>query len=78
MPRALLSVSDKSGLIDFARGLQGLDWEIISTGGTAKAKVELVEGLGGVVVGIEFVIELTFLHGRDKLAGYDLHSLITY
>ena len=37
MPRALLSVSDKSGLIDFARGLRALDWEIISTGGTAKA-----------------------------------------
>src|SRR6185436_18292363 len=37
MPRALLSVSDKSGLIEFARGLRALDWEIISTGGTAKA-----------------------------------------
>src|SRR5215213_4864991 len=36
MPRALLSVSDKSGLVDFARGLRTLDWEIISTGGTAK------------------------------------------
>ena len=36
MPRALLSVSDKSGLLDFARGLRALDWEIISTGGTAK------------------------------------------
>ena len=52
--------------------------DVLATGGTAKAKVELVEGLGGVVVGIEFVIELTFLHGRDKLAGYDVHSLITY
>ena len=37
MPRALLSVSDKSGLIEFARGLRELDWELISTGGTAKA-----------------------------------------
>src|SRR5215212_11546387 len=37
MPRALLSVSDKSGLIDFARGLRALEWEIISTGGTSKA-----------------------------------------
>jgi phosphoribosylaminoimidazolecarboxamide formyltransferase/IMP cyclohydrolase len=37
MPRALLSVSDKSGLLEFARGLRELDWEIISTGGTAKA-----------------------------------------
>jgi phosphoribosylaminoimidazolecarboxamide formyltransferase/IMP cyclohydrolase len=37
MPRALLSVSDKSGLIDFARGLHALGWELISTGGTARA-----------------------------------------
>jgi phosphoribosylaminoimidazolecarboxamide formyltransferase / IMP cyclohydrolase len=36
MPRALLSVSDKSGLVEFANGLRALDWEIISTGGTAK------------------------------------------
>jgi phosphoribosylaminoimidazolecarboxamide formyltransferase / IMP cyclohydrolase len=37
MPRALLSVSDKSGLIDFARGLTDLGWELVSTGGTARA-----------------------------------------
>ncbi|HEX5971296.1 MAG TPA: bifunctional phosphoribosylaminoimidazolecarboxamide formyltransferase/IMP cyclohydrolase, partial [Gemmatimonadaceae bacterium] len=37
MPRALLSVSDKSGLTDFARGLHGLGWELLSTGGTARA-----------------------------------------
>ena len=37
MPRALLSVSDKAGLVDFARGLAELGWELISTGGTAKA-----------------------------------------
>ena len=37
MPRALLSVSDKTGLLDFARGLQGLGWELLSTGGTARA-----------------------------------------
>ena len=37
MPRALLSVSDKSGLVDFARGLSGLGWELVSTGGTARA-----------------------------------------
>jgi adenine phosphoribosyltransferase len=52
--------------------------DVLATGGTAKAKVELVEGLGGVVVGIEFVLELTFLHGRDKLSGYDVHALVTY
>src|ERR671938_1736606 len=37
MPRALLSVSDKSGLVDFAKGLAALGWELVSTGGTAKA-----------------------------------------
>jgi adenine phosphoribosyltransferase len=52
--------------------------DVLATGGTARAKVELVEGLGGVVAGALFVIELTFLNGRDRLAGYDLHSLIQY
>jgi adenine phosphoribosyltransferase len=52
--------------------------DVLATGGTAKAKIELVEKLGGVVVGVLFVIELTFLHGRDKLAGYDVHALIDY
>lgn len=52
--------------------------DVLATGGTAKAKVELVERLGGVVVGALFVIELGFLHGRDRLAGYDVHALIQY
>jgi adenine phosphoribosyltransferase len=52
--------------------------DVLATGGTAKAKVQLVEGLGGVVAGVLFVIELEFLHGRDRLAGYDVHSLVTY
>ena len=52
--------------------------DVLATGGTAKAKVELVEGLGGVVAGVVFVIELTFLNGRERLAGYDIHSLISY
>lgn len=52
--------------------------DVLATGGTARAKVELVERLGGTVVGVLFVIELTFLHGRDKLAGYDVHALIDY
>jgi adenine phosphoribosyltransferase len=52
--------------------------DVLATGGTAKAKVELVEGLGGVVAGVLFVIELEFLHGRDRLAGYDVHSLVRY
>ena len=52
--------------------------DLLATGGTARAKVNLVEQLGGEVVGIAFVIELTFLNGREKLAGYDVHSLIQY
>ena len=51
--------------------------DVLATGGTAKAKTELVEQLGGVVVGLLFVIELTFLNGRDKLDGYDVQSLIS-
>ena len=52
--------------------------DVLATGGTARAKVDLVEQLGGVVVGVLFVIELTFLHGRERLAGLDVHSLIQY
>ena len=52
--------------------------DLLATGGTARAKVELVEQLGGEVVGLAFVIELTFLHGREKLEGYDVFSLIQY
>jgi len=52
--------------------------DVLATGGTARAKVELVEGLGAIVVGVVFVLELTFLHGRDRLEGYDVHALISY
>lgn len=52
--------------------------DVLATGGTAKAKCELVEQLQGVVVGVTFVIELAFLNGRERLAGYDVHSLIQY
>jgi adenine phosphoribosyltransferase len=52
--------------------------DVLATGGTARAKIDLVEQLGGTVVGALFVIELTFLHGRDKLAGHDVHALISY
>ncbi len=52
--------------------------DVLATGGTARAKTELVEQLGGEVVGLIFVIELAFLNGRDKLTGYDVESLITY
>jgi adenine phosphoribosyltransferase len=52
--------------------------DVLATGGTAQAKIDLVEQLGGQVVGALFVIELAFLHGRDKLDGYDVHALIEY
>src|SRR5437870_6624905 len=52
--------------------------DVLATGGTAKATVDLVEQLGAEVVGLPFIIELTFLDGRERLAGYDVHSLITY
>jgi adenine phosphoribosyltransferase len=52
--------------------------DVLATGGTARAKADLVEQLGGVVVGLAFLLELAFLHGRDRLAGYDVCSLIQY
>ena len=52
--------------------------DLLATGGTARAKIELVEKLGGVVVGVAFIIELSGLEGRKKLDGYDVFSLITY
>src|SRR5215813_13272908 len=52
--------------------------DLLATGGTAKAAVNLVESLGGKVVGLVFVVELEFLPGRSKLAGYDVKSLIKY
>ena len=52
--------------------------DLLATGGTAKAVCELVEGLGGIVVGLVFVVELEFLPGRAKLDGYDVRSLIKY
>lgn len=52
--------------------------DLLATGGTALAAAKLVEMLGGQVAGIEFLIELGFLHGRDKLRGYPVHSLISY
>lgn len=52
--------------------------DLLATGGTAKAVVDLVEGLGGTVVGLAFVVELEFLPGREKLAGHEIHSLLKY
>jgi adenine phosphoribosyltransferase len=52
--------------------------DVIATGGTAAATASLVQRLGGSVVGLAFVIELEFLHGRNKLPGHFVHSLVTY
>lgn len=52
--------------------------DLLATGGTSKAKIELVERLGGEVAGILFAIELDFLNGREQLAGYRVESLIHY
>jgi adenine phosphoribosyltransferase len=52
--------------------------DLLATGGTARAVCELVEELGGVVVGVAVVAELTFLPGREALEGYDVMSLVSY
>ena len=52
--------------------------DLLATGGTAGALCNLVEQTGGVVAGCAFVIELAFLHGRERLAGHDVHSLVVY
>lgn len=52
--------------------------DLLATGGTAQAAIHLVEKLGGKVIGVSFLVELTFLKGREKLAGYPTFSLIQY
>src|SRR5512147_328732 len=52
--------------------------DLLATGGTMAATLRLIEQLGGQVVGVAFMIELAFLHGRQKLRSYPLHSLIVY
>jgi len=52
--------------------------DVLATGGTVEAIAGLVEELGGTVVGVNFVLDLSFLGGRERLARYDLYSLITY
>lgn len=52
--------------------------DVLATGGTAEAVCKLVERLGGEIVQVNFLMELTFLHGRDKLAQYEVKSLMSY
>ena len=52
--------------------------DLIATGGTAKAVAEMTESLGAKVEGLAFMVELTFLNGREKINGYDIHSLLKY
>ncbi|MBE7515425.1 MAG: adenine phosphoribosyltransferase [Chloracidobacterium sp.] len=52
--------------------------DLLATGGTARAVVDLVESVGGVVAGLLFVCELNFLNGREKFNGYDITSLVRY
>jgi adenine phosphoribosyltransferase len=52
--------------------------DLIATGGTAKAVTEMVERMGGTVVGLAFMVELEFLAGRQKLAGYEVTSILKY
>lgn len=52
--------------------------DLLATGGTISATIEMVERLGGIVVGTAFIIELSALHGRDKIKNYDMLSLIKY
>src|SRR5690348_13967533 len=51
--------------------------DLLATGGTAAALCELVEQLGGEVVGCGFLVELTFLNGRERLAPHDVHALLS-
>ena len=52
--------------------------DLLATAGTVMAATKLIESLGGDVVALEFVIELTFLGGREKLEGYHVNSLVKY
>lgn len=52
--------------------------DLLATGGTTKAVCKLIEQLGGEVVQVSFIVELTFLSGRDKLINYDVRSIVSY
>ncbi len=52
--------------------------DVLATGGTLAASAKLVSGFGATIVSLATVVELAFLHGRDRLAGLPLHSLLVY
>jgi adenine phosphoribosyltransferase len=52
--------------------------DLLATGGTGVAAIQLIEQLGGKVVGLAFLVELEFLNGRKRLNGYDVYSLLRY
>ncbi len=52
--------------------------DLLATGGTAAAACKLIERLGGKIIQVSFIIELSFLKGREKLKGYNVHSLVKY
>jgi adenine phosphoribosyltransferase len=52
--------------------------DLLATGGTARALCDLVEGLGGEIAGLGFLLELGFLEGRERLVGYDVQTLVSY
>jgi adenine phosphoribosyltransferase len=52
--------------------------DLLATGGTARAMCDLVENAGGIVAGVAFLIELSYLNGRSRLAPYEVISLIAY
>jgi adenine phosphoribosyltransferase len=52
--------------------------DLLATGGTVAASIELVEKLGGQIAGIAFLVELSYLKGRERLKGHDIFALINY
>ncbi|MDF2876820.1 MAG: apt [Sporomusa sp.] len=52
--------------------------DLLATGGTTVATVKMIEQLGGTVAGLAFLIELSFLNGRENLGGYNINSLVQY
>ena len=68
MGAQIAAVAVEAGYID----------DLLATGGTTRAVADLVQGFGAEVAGLAFVVELDFLHGRDKLAEFPIQSLVRY